>query len=194
MPRAAITNRQIDLNTDNGSVLWSLVQGEQFEFMLTLKYLNDVTGMVFRAVLVEGLNLVYTSSDEEVIPPTTVRPSGAQDILTVRVPTYVTWVDSSVYAVGDIVFNGTSYYKCLLPGTTETLVTDISAWEPYTHNKIYLRFPSTLSLNYAVQPLPEIPVYGFFELAVTGTEAFPIIKKSIRGLVAFFFSPTALVP
>lgn len=191
MPRAAITSRRIDLNTDNGAVLWSIIQGEQFEVLLTLKYLTDITGMAFRAALAEGLNLV--STDDETTPPTTVRPGGVYNELSLRVPSLAPWSSLSSYVAGDLVLDNGKPFECI-EAVVGQPTTDTSFWVPYVHNRIYLQFTKGLSTDWAVQPLPAAPVYGFFELSVTDTATFEATRKTVRGLAEFLFSPLLLVP
>lgn len=56
MARSKITNQSIQLQNDNGAVLWSFIDGEQQEFPVTLKFLTNIDGYNFEAVLIEGLN------------------------------------------------------------------------------------------------------------------------------------------
>jgi hypothetical protein len=61
-----------------------------------------------------------------------------------------------------------------------------------TDNKITLVLPSTLGMNWSVQPSPDKPVYGFIELKVedTGMDEGKQIWKPFRGLVEIRYSPT----
>ena len=41
MARSQLTEISEDLNTDSGSVLWSLVRGEQLEFPITMNFIEN---------------------------------------------------------------------------------------------------------------------------------------------------------
>ena len=52
MARSRISSKTIDLQSDNGSVIWSLVQGEQLEFQVSLEFLSDMKDYVIEAVVI----------------------------------------------------------------------------------------------------------------------------------------------
>ena len=56
MARSNITSRSKDLITDDGSVLVSVVQGEQTRINVTLGWLTNLTGYTLTAKVVEGEN------------------------------------------------------------------------------------------------------------------------------------------
>jgi len=171
------------------------VQGEQFEAMLTFKYLTDVTDVEFKAVLLEAANVEYTDVDDFVLP-VTLQPSGVQDVLQIRTPTITEWADDIVCHVSEVFsYTDGKYYLCIVESPGGNLPTDTAFFEPYTNNKIFLQFGASLSTDWAVQPTPQIPTYGFIELSAKNIN--PIYNqtlKSIRGMVEFVFSPTMQVP
>ena len=61
-----------------------------------------------------------------------------------------------------------------------------------TDNSFVLVIPQTLITDWAAQPEPEVPVYGWLDLEVadTGTGAAQQVWKPFRGLVEVRFSPT----
>ena len=61
-----------------------------------------------------------------------------------------------------------------------------------TDNSFVLVIPQTLITDWAAQPEPEAPVYGWLDLEVadTGTGAAQQVWKPFRGLVEVRFSPT----
>jgi hypothetical protein len=197
MARSRITAVSNDLISDSGSVLFSFIRGEQLEFPITLNFIaNASAGYTYEAVVVEGLNVEGQTS-----APVTIRPSGVQITLTVRVPTYRgNWDSASAYNREEIILYSTKYYK-LLAGVARTNSTppdEDPFWEETVPNKIYVQFPKTLSISPAWNQAPVVnsPVYGFFELRVTEASDAIFIRtwKPMRGLIEILFSPTDIVP
>jgi len=58
MARSDITGKTLDLISDNGAVLFSVAQGEQLHFSITLDWLTDLTGYTITAKVVEALNVI----------------------------------------------------------------------------------------------------------------------------------------
>lgn len=56
MPRTAIRAKSTDVITDDGSVLVSVVKGEQIHLTFTLGWLTDLTGYTVTAKVAEGAN------------------------------------------------------------------------------------------------------------------------------------------
>ena len=56
MPRTAIRAKSTDVITDDGSVLVSVVKGEQIHLTFTLGWLSDLTGYTITAKVAEGAN------------------------------------------------------------------------------------------------------------------------------------------
>ena len=196
MARSRITDTdRKDLISDAGSVLFSLVQGEQLEFPVTLNFVEDATADYdYEAVLVEAENVTRQS-----VKPKTALTGGVQDTIVVRVPTNRgTWQGVQAYNREEVVKYNNLYYR-LLEGAgriNATTPDQDSAWEVTLLNKIYLQFPKSLSLDYTVQPTVDSPSYGFFELRVTEPtdSIYSRTWKPIRGMVEFLFSPTQIVP
>lgn len=195
MARSRINNTTDDLISDSGSVLWSFIKGEQLEFPVKLNFIDNVTaGYTYEAVVVEALNV---SGQTE--KPVTIRPNGVQTVLTVRVPTYRgLWDLSQAYNREEIVLYNGLYYK-LLSGVARTNSTPPSSdplWQVTTLDKVYLQFPAALASTWAVAPIVDAPVYGFFELRVTEptNNIYRRTWKPVRGMVEILFSPTDIVP
>jgi len=195
MARSRLTDPTLDLVTDAGAVLWSMVKGEQMEFPITLNFISDASvkssgNYVYEAVVVEAKN-VAGQEDK----PTLVQPSGVTTRLFVRLPRYIgVWTATQAYNKEEVILYNGLYYK-LLSGVARVSATtpDLDTkWEVTTLNKIYVQFPSTLGTGWAVQPLASSATYGFFELRVTEpTDAvFTRTFKPVRGMVEILFSPT----
>lgn len=65
MGRAPIRNKNLPVSTDNGSVLFSVVAGEQFKYSIRLGWLSDLIGFTFSAKIVEAKN---ATGDGENVP------------------------------------------------------------------------------------------------------------------------------
>jgi len=193
MARSRISGREIDLQADNGAVLWSFIQGEQLAYNVTFDWIDNLHGMTIEAVAVESAN---TPGEY----PTEVLVGGKQDKLTAYIPPYLgEWVSGQVYAKNDLVRvtpDDKYYQRRVAGGGVLPPSSDPSNWKDYGYNNVAtLIFPDTLSVDYAVKPLPDKPIYCYFELAVT--EAPGGMNRSwkpMRGLIEFLFSPTLLVP
>jgi hypothetical protein len=199
MARSRITDTRQDLITDNGSVLWSIVQGEQLEFPVVLNFIEDTSvkpfnNYIYEAVVIEAANVLGQTTR-----PTQVELGGVQTRLFVRLPIFLgTWSAPSAYNKEEVVSYSGKYYK-LLGGVNRTNSTtpDLDPlWEETLLNRIYIQFPSTLSQDWlSAPPQVDSPVYGFFELRVTEPNDPVFIRtfKPIRGMVEILFSPTSQV-
>jgi hypothetical protein len=56
MPRSKITSQSKDLITDDGSVLVSVIQGEQIRLSITLGWITNLSNYTLTAKVVEGAN------------------------------------------------------------------------------------------------------------------------------------------
>ena len=81
MARSSTTSASTQLQDDTGGVLWSLIQGEQLEFNVTLGFLINTNGYHFEAVVMEALNEVGGTTI-----PTSAQPSGINTQLVVVNP------------------------------------------------------------------------------------------------------------
>lgn len=185
-----------EAQTDGGN-LWTLIQGEQLEYEVALSFLTNAdAGYTFEAVIVEALNIAGVKA-----VPVTIRPSGVQSTLTVRIPPEKGfWNPATAYSAEDVVEYGAKTYKKLfhVNEVSSVLPDTLTEWVEYTPNKVYIQFPETLTLTpaYSVQPTTSVPVYGFFELRVTAPLVPGVYQqtwKPLRGTVEFLFSPTQLV-
>jgi len=66
MPRSKITSKSQDLITDDGSIIASIVHGEQTRINITASWLTNLTGYTITAKVVEGDNV----QDSGAIPAT----------------------------------------------------------------------------------------------------------------------------
>jgi len=194
MARSQIVNTSEDLQTDTGAALFSLVQGEQFEYAVTLAFLeNAALGYGFECAVMEGLNV---SGQTE--PPLVAKPAGQTDQLTVFVPVWKnTWNPATAYDRDDLVkYAGAYYIKLVGTGVVDATTPDASPnWAVTQANKVYIQFPASLSDDWAVQPNTASNVYGFIELSVTEPIGgrYQRTWKPLRGRVEFLYSPTKLV-
>ena len=193
MARDRITSARKDLISDKGSILLSIVRGEQLEFPVKLDFLTVADDSYsYEAVIVEGDN------DGLGTYPSAVQTGGVKDTLDVRLTPYQgTWDAATAYDKEDVVIYSGTYYKLAI-GTgrvSSTVPSSDELWEEHDPNVVYVQFPSTLG-GYTQLPLPDAPSYGFFELQVSEIKNTIYVNrwKPARGLVEFLFSPTALVP
>jgi hypothetical protein len=192
MARSRISGRDIDLQKDNGSVLWSFIQGEQLAYQIAFDWIDNIYGMTVEAVVIEARN-----TPGEV--PSEVMPSGIQDTLQVYMPPFQgAWNPATVYQKDQLVYilAELKYYQSLVDNNIGLQpAANPTAWKDYGPNNIVtLLFPSTLSTDYSVMPLPDKPIYAYFELSLMeGPSSFSRNWKPMRGLVEFLFSPTLLV-
>jgi len=217
MARSRLIDPTLDLISDPGAILLSLVMGEQLEFPVTLSFIDDATlkvpaaaNYIYEAVVVEADNVAG-----QLTTPTVVKASGVQTRLYVRIPVYVgVWTATNSYSKEEIVqYAGNSKYYKLLAGvnvTSSVPPSSSSLWEETVLNKIYVQFPKELAVGgtagldnpmtvktytaWSVQPTVASSVYGFFELRVTEPgSVFPRSFKPVRGLVQLQYSPTTAV-
>lgn len=71
MARSDITGKTIDLISDDGSVLFSIAQGEQLHFSITLDWLTDLTGYTITAKVVEAFNVLGDGTNAPVLEAVT---------------------------------------------------------------------------------------------------------------------------
>jgi len=201
MARSRLTNTTQDLITDSGAVLWSFVKGEQLEFPVILNFVEDASikpeaskNYIYEAVVVEAANIARQTDR-----PLDVRVGGIQTTLRVRLPVYLgLWQSAAAYNKEEVVLYNNKYYKLVQgSGRTSSTVPNLDPlWTETTLNTIYLQFLSTLASTWAVQPVVDSPVYGFFELRVTEPQDAIFVRtfKPIRGMVEILFSPTDVTP
>jgi hypothetical protein len=197
MARSSLVVTTEDLISDSGSVLWSIVKGEQLEYPVTIEFIQDSTdGYIYEAVVVEANNVVNQTE-----PPTAIKVNGVQTVLEVRLPNKRgEWLATTAYNTNDFVIYEDKVYEKLFEGA-EGVVSNISPdlsdkWQESFLNKIYLRFPSSLGNGWTVPAAVGYSSYGYFELRVSEPDSatFKRTWKPIRGLVELLFSPTDIVP
>jgi hypothetical protein len=200
MARSRLIDPQLDIVSDPGAILFSMVIGEQLEFPITVGFISDASNKSpitnnykYEAVVVEANNVIGQTTQ-----PTTIKSGGIQTALFVRVPAYVgQWTGTAaIFNKEDVVFYNGVYYKKLTAASQALIAPDldVAVWEPTALNKIYVRFPKELGSTWSVLPAISYNTYGFFELRVTepGT-SFPRTFKPVRGLIELLYSPTAAV-
>jgi hypothetical protein len=175
-------------------VLWSIVQGEQLEYPITLSFLTDLQDFTFEAVIVEGANLGKGKI------PYGVQPSGIQTNLQLRIPTNRgTWDSAQAYSREEVVkdpLDGLIYKRSSGIAVIDAVnPSESDDWEIWALNKLFVQFPATFSDGWTQQPGPDKPSYGFFEIRVTqpNSVVYQHTWKPIRGLVEVLFSPTHIV-
>lgn len=194
MARSSISKPVIDVITDDGSILWSIVRGEQLEQVININFLTNVFGYEYEAVVVEGENVVNATEPPESIASVSPKITS----LNVRVPTEKTeWNSAVAYDREDIVpFQGKYYRKLYGVGIINNTPPNMSAdWVETKANIIYVQIPSNLGSNWALQPTASYSTYGFFELRVTEPIGSVYRKtwKPVRGIIKLDFSPTELI-
>lgn len=194
MARKLITNVTDDMQDDSGAVLFSIIQGEQLEFPVTLSFVENASqAYEYECVIMEALNV---SGQTE--PPVVAKNGGVSDALVVWTPPWKgEWSAAGSYSRDDLVLYGTVYYLRLI-GADEVSATPPNldtAWKAYTPNVVYIRFPESLSSNWGIQPTTESNIYGFIELRVEEPFGgrYPRTWKPLRGMIEFLYSPTHLV-
>jgi len=76
MARTRINSKSKDLIKDNGSVLLSIIEGEQLQLGVTLGWLTNLTGYTITAKIVEADSSAITHTDSTSLP--IARPAGGQ--------------------------------------------------------------------------------------------------------------------
>lgn len=193
MARSRFNNITSDLVNDGGTVLVSLVQGEQLELPVVVDFIIDPTQYSYEAVAVEADNVEGQTS-----PPTSYKKDGSKVTLNVRIPAYKgVWSETAPYSLGDLVSYGNSVYEFtayLVFNVDATPPSSSSLWEISSRGKLFIQIPKTVSDSYQ-EALVGSPVYGFLELRVTEKVGdFPKTFKPIRGVLEFLFSPTHVTP
>jgi hypothetical protein len=194
MARSNIIASSEDLQGDDGGVLFSLIQGEQLEFPVTLEFIaNASQAYVYECVIMEGDNVLDQTS-----PPVKARAGGIANQLVVWVPVDKgNWSASTPYSMDELVKYGDLFYLKLsgTDETTSTIPSVDSTWLEYSPNVAYIRLSSGLSMDWAVQPTTESKVYGFIELSVTEPPGgrYRRTWKPLRGVIQFLYSPTQVI-
>lgn len=193
MARASLVKPTIDLVSDDGTVLWSIVRGEQLEQIVNVNFLTNTYGYEYEAVVVEGNNVVGATE-----PPDSIAVGAKVASLNVRVPIEKPeWNGSTAYDREDIVpYLGKYYRKLVGNGVIENISPDTSPnWAETKPNLVYIQIPSTLGSDWALQPAANSSTYGFFELRVTepAGSVFRKTWKPVRGVIKLDFSPTELI-
>jgi hypothetical protein len=189
MARSRLHDTKQDLISDTGSVLWSIVHGEQLVLPAHLKFIHDVfDSFVFDAWVIEGENFEGQSRI-----PDRARLDGARTQLAVSLPSYAgVWSAAVPYNAGQSVSYNGGYYTLSVGILRLSSVppSEDEFWFQDKANKVLIQFPGDLIEEWEVKPTPKSPVYGFFELVVNETSvSFPRTWKPIRGIVEILYSP-----
>jgi len=193
MARASLIKPTIDIVSDEGTVLWSIVRGEQLEQIVNVSFLTNTYGYEYEAVVVEGDNIAGATE-----PPEGIAAGAKITSLNVRVPVErLEWNSSTAYNREDIVpYLGKYYRKLVGNGIVENISPDTSNnWAETNPNLVYIQIPSTLGSDWTLQPTASYSTYGFFELRVTepAGSVFRKTWKPVRGVIKLDFSPTELI-
>lgn len=190
MARSKITSQGVQLQNDSGAVLFSIVEGEQLEYLITLNFLTDLTGYELEMVVMEGNNNGLGSI------PSVPRTGGVNTTLVLALPVdRAAWSAINSYTQNDMVSYNGSYYRKLYGSSIVSATTPNldASWEAYVNNKFVIQFPETLTDTWATKALPDNSVYGFIDLRIKEpTPAAGLRKtyKPLQGLVEILFSPT----
>lgn len=194
MARTDINQIVQDLQSDDGSVLWSLILGEQIEYPVTLDFVTNAYYYIYEAVLIEADNV---QGSEDI--PDAIKAGGIKEILNVRVPVERgEWDQTTAYGMEQVVTYGGKYYKLgnYVNYLSSTPPDQDPKWAEHDPRIVYIQFTSDLAMDWSNSPTASKPVYGFFELRVTEPDGGTIFKKTwkpVRGIVEFSFSPTELL-
>lgn len=197
MARSQIVSTTADLQTDEGSALFSIVQGEQFEYPVTLPFLENTSNQYeFECSLLEADNVL-----DQDTPPTTAKLGAELAVdrhLTVYTPLHRgPWAAVTSYDRDDLVsYNGAYFIKTHNSSISDPNTPDLYSafWLAYTPNKVFIRFPASASTGWSIQPTTKSSIYGFIELRVSEPIGgrYPRTWKPLRGMVEFLYSPTKL--
>jgi hypothetical protein len=190
--RSYLTSEPESLIDDSGTVLWSFIRGEQQEFPVVIKFLDDCTtetGYEFTAIVIEAENII---GQEE--PPKVLQEGGVRHELDVRQLIQMgNWDSAQAYNSGEAVYyEGKHYYLFHGVARTSSVTPNVDPrWVLTTLNTVFIRFPSDLGADWAVRPKIGWSTYGFFELSVQEPEGYDFRRqwKPVRGMVQLLYSP-----
>ena len=190
MSRSRLPNPRVDLVTDSGAVLFSLIMGEQLEYPINLDTLPLMPDKYdIRAVMIEAMNIPMQTDK-----PSAMLPGGIRTPLTVRSPVFKgTWNPIMAYAVGEmIVYNNVFYIRANSNSIVDSTPPNLAPfWVESNRGRTYLQLPKTIGRDWAVQPTVGFATYGFIEVEVSERGGpFPRTWKPVRGMVEILFSPT----
>jgi hypothetical protein len=170
MARSTITSKTKDLISDDGSVLVSLIKGEQTQISVTINWLTSLSGCIITPKVVEANNTNYPTL------PTQVHQSNPNIRLLEILYNSGSGlaVDTNASTSGSA--NNSNTFSLVFP---EDLITQGGS-------------AAAGQGDYNVQPDINKSVYGFLgvEIKDTGVGALQQIYKPFRGLVEVRFSPT----
>ena len=179
MARSRITQQGVQLNNDNGSILFSVIDGEMTRYQINPQWITNLNGYTIDAKIVEAQN-----SGGQV--PTAVKDGGITTNIKIRYQTGGdASADPSTATYNDLTgTNGDSPVVIATAGNVGTTTTPVGTFE--------LIMPADLIASWSPQPAPDSPVYGFFglEISDSGEGASQQIWKPMRGLVEVLYSAT----
>ena len=182
-----------DIMSDGGKKLFSIAQGEQLEFPITLNFLDSVEGYSFDAAAVEALNVAGQTEQ-----PVAIEPAGLKTLLSVRVPVdRGAWGAAEAYTQGQFVLHEGIYYHLQygVNRVSSTEPADDPLWIVTKPNNVYVQIPAALGSTYSVQPTVGSPIYAFLELKVQEPvdALYQRTWKPVRGVIEMLFSPVDVV-
>ena len=162
MARSRLNDITSDAINDGGTVLISLVQGEQIELPINVDFIEDPSLYIYEAALVEADNVADQTS-----PPDKIKTNGLMSSMVVRIPTFSgAWSGSTSYSSGTHVSHEGAVYERVSAITNTSEPGKSADWALSSRGRLYVQIPAAISQNYLV-PTISSSVYGFFELRVT---------------------------
>ena len=177
MARSRISRANIQISNDDGSILQSLVAGEQQHTNLTFSWITNLDNYMVRAALIEAdnTNLPVETTDGTPMYPTSLRQGATTQYLPFGYrPT----------TGGAVVYSD--------PDPLTGFVS-LAGIEDAT-NIVTMVWSEGLVDAFTTQALPNRPAYGFLgvELRDNNTGSAQQIYKPLRGLIEFRYSVNPL--
>jgi len=169
MARSSITSKSKDLISDDGSILVSLIKGEQTQIAVTLNWITNLNGYIITPKVIEGAN----------------NSSGT-------LPTQVHQTNPNIRLLQVLYTTGGNLTLDANASTTGSANNNNTFTLVFPEDLITQGGSGSNDGSYNVQPDINKPVYGFLGVEVkdTGTGPLQQIYKPFRGLVEIRFSPT----
>jgi hypothetical protein len=169
MARSSITSKSKDLISDDGSILVSMIKGEQTQIAVTLNWVTNLSGYIITPKVIEGDNS-----------------------LAGNIPTQIHQTNPNIRLLDVLYTTGGSLALDTNASTSGSANQSNTFTLVFPENLITQGGSGTNDGNYNVQPDVNKPVYGFLgvEIKDTGVGALQQIYKPFRGLVEIKFSPT----
>ena len=179
MARSQITRANLDQTSDTGTLLQSLIRGEQLQTNVALGWFTNINGVTLTPRLIEAdmTNVSFSNGRAEPYP-STVR-SGAQSM---QLP--ICYQFRAASGPGGTVVDGD--LRTESANTPYTIALDTG----FTSNSFTIIWDDAIGTGWQQAPRPDRPSYAFFELEVrdTGAGDKQQIYKPLRGLIEVRYS------